>query len=71
MGTSGVCSWCFICVHGCHTAARLRDTLSGLGLLEARPIPFVAGPDYLVAMNTRPPVAMGGPTKAQERAADE
>lgn len=35
------------------------------------PIPFVAGPDYLVAMNTRPPVAMGGPTKAQERAADE
>ncbi|HUD93783.1 M23 family metallopeptidase [Sphingobium sp.] len=34
------------------------------------PIPFVAGPDYLVAMNTKPPVAMGGPTKAQEKAAD-
>ena len=34
------------------------------------PIPFVAGPDYLVAANTRPPVAMGGPTKAQEKAAD-
>ncbi|MBB6191850.1 murein DD-endopeptidase MepM/ murein hydrolase activator NlpD [Sphingobium wenxiniae] len=34
------------------------------------PIPFVAGPDYLIAMNTRPPVAMGGPTKAEERAAD-
>jgi murein DD-endopeptidase MepM/ murein hydrolase activator NlpD len=35
------------------------------------PIPFVAGPDYLVAMNTKPPVAMGGPTKAQEKAAEE
>jgi len=34
------------------------------------PIPFVAGPDYLIAMNTRPPLAMGGPTKAEERAAD-
>ncbi|MCI4590157.1 M23 family metallopeptidase [Sphingobium sp. BYY-5] len=34
------------------------------------PIPFVAGPDYLVAMNTKPPVAMGGPTKAEEKAAD-
>jgi murein DD-endopeptidase MepM/ murein hydrolase activator NlpD len=34
------------------------------------PIPFVAGPDYLVAMNTKPPVAMGGPTRAQEKAAD-
>ncbi len=34
------------------------------------PIPFVAGPDYLVAMNSKPPVAMGGPTKAQEKAAD-
>lgn len=34
------------------------------------PIPFVAGPDYLIAMNTKPPVAMGGPTKAQERVAD-
>lgn len=34
------------------------------------PLPFVAGPDYLVAMNTRPPVAMGGPTTAQEKAAD-
>lgn len=34
------------------------------------PIPFVAGNDYLVAMNTKPPVAMGGPTSAQEKAAD-
>ncbi|UZW55330.1 M23 family metallopeptidase [Sphingobium sp. JS3065] len=34
------------------------------------PVPFVAGPDYLVAMNTRPPIAMGGPTKAQEKAAE-
>ena len=34
------------------------------------PLPFVAGPDYLVAMNTKPPVAMGGPTKAQEKAID-
>jgi murein DD-endopeptidase MepM/ murein hydrolase activator NlpD len=34
------------------------------------PMPFVAGPDYLVAMNTKPPVAMGGPSKADERAAD-
>ena len=34
------------------------------------PIPFVSGPDYLVAMNTKPPVAMGGPTKAEEQAAD-
>lgn len=34
------------------------------------PLPFVAGPDYLVAMNTKPPLAMGGPTKAQEKAAD-
>lgn len=34
------------------------------------PLPFVAGPDYLVAMNTKPPVAMGGPTKAEEKAAD-
>ncbi|MES2172801.1 MAG: M23 family metallopeptidase [Pseudomonadota bacterium] len=34
------------------------------------PLPFVAGPDYLVAMNTKPPLAMGGPTKAQEQAAD-
>ncbi|BAV65806.1 peptidase M23 [Sphingobium cloacae] len=34
------------------------------------PIPFVAGPDYLIAMNTKPPIAMGGPTKAQEKAAD-
>ncbi len=35
------------------------------------PIPFVAGPDYLVAMSTKPPIAMGGPTKAQERKADD
>lgn len=35
------------------------------------PIPFVAGPDYLIAMNTKPPIAMGGPTKAEEKAADE
>ncbi|MEC3910661.1 M23 family metallopeptidase [Sphingobium sp. CR2-8] len=34
------------------------------------PLPFVAGPDYLVAMNTKPPLAMGGPTKADEKAAD-
>ncbi|GBH29658.1 hypothetical protein MBESOW_P0912 [Sphingobium xenophagum] len=34
------------------------------------PLPFVAGPDYLVAMNTKPPVAMGGPTKAQEKSID-
>lgn len=34
------------------------------------PLPFVAGPDYLVAMNTKPPLAMGGPTKAEEKAAD-
>lgn len=34
------------------------------------PIPFVAGPDYLIAINTKPPIAMGGPTTAQEKAAD-
>ncbi len=34
------------------------------------PLPFVAGPDYLVAMNSKPPLAMGGPTKAQEKAVD-
>ena len=34
------------------------------------PIPFVTGPDVLVAMNSKPPVAMGGPTKAQEKAAE-
>jgi murein DD-endopeptidase MepM/ murein hydrolase activator NlpD len=34
------------------------------------PLPFVAGPDYLIAMNTKPPIAMGGPTKADERKAD-
>ncbi|MDO7833904.1 M23 family metallopeptidase [Sphingobium sp. HBC34] len=34
------------------------------------PLPFVAGPDYLVAVNTKPPLAMGGPTKAQEKAVD-
>ncbi|MEA3388317.1 M23 family metallopeptidase [Sphingobium sp. CCH11-B1] len=34
------------------------------------PMPFVTGPDYLVAMNTKPPVAMGGPTKAEEKAVD-
>lgn len=33
------------------------------------PIPFVAGPDYLIAMNTKPPIAMGGPNKADEKAA--
>lgn len=33
------------------------------------PIPFVAGPDYLIAMNTKPPIAMGGPSKADEKAA--
>ena len=32
------------------TAARLRDTLSALGLLEARPIPFVAGGDAHVRL---------------------
>lgn len=30
------------------------------------PIPFVSGPDYMVAMNTKPPVAMGGPGKGDE-----
>ena len=34
------------------------------------PLPFVAGTDYLVAMNNKPPVAMGGPTKAQEKSID-
>ena len=34
------------------------------------PMPFVAGPDYQVAMNTKPPVAMGGPTKADEKIGD-
>jgi len=34
------------------------------------PIPFVAGPDYLIAVNKTPPLAMGGPTKAEEKAAD-
>ena len=34
------------------------------------PIPFVAGPDYLIAMNTKPPIAMGGPTNAEEKAAN-
>lgn len=34
------------------------------------PMPFVVGPDVLVAMNTKPPVAVGGPTKAQEKAAE-
>lgn len=34
------------------------------------PMPFVVGPDVLVAMNTKPPVAMGGPTRAQEKAAE-
>jgi murein DD-endopeptidase MepM/ murein hydrolase activator NlpD len=34
------------------------------------PIPFVVGPDVLVAMNTKPPVAMVGPTKAQEKVAE-
>ena len=34
------------------------------------PMPFVTGPDVLVAMNTKPPIAMGGPTKAQEKEAD-
>jgi murein DD-endopeptidase MepM/ murein hydrolase activator NlpD len=34
------------------------------------PLPFVAGADYLVALNTKPPVAMGGPTPRQEKDAD-
>jgi len=34
------------------------------------PIPFVSGPDVLVAMNTKPPVAMGGPSKAEEKEAE-
>ena len=34
------------------------------------PMPFVVGPDVLVAMNTKPPIAMGGPTKAQEHDAE-
>ncbi len=34
------------------------------------PMPFVTGPDVLVAMNRKPPIAMGGPTKAEEKQAD-
>lgn len=34
------------------------------------PLPFVASSDYLVALNTKPPVAMGGPTSKQEKDAD-
>jgi murein DD-endopeptidase MepM/ murein hydrolase activator NlpD len=34
------------------------------------PLPFVAGADYLVALNTKPPIAMGGPTTRQEKDAD-
>ena len=34
------------------------------------PMPFVVGPDVLVAMNTKPPVALGGPSKAEEKAAE-
>lgn len=34
------------------------------------PLPFVAGADYLIALNTKPPVAMGGPSSVQEKAAN-
>ncbi|AUW60464.1 hypothetical protein C1T17_19520 [Sphingobium sp. SCG-1] len=34
------------------------------------PLPFVAGADYLMALNTKPPVAMGGPTLREEKDAD-
>jgi murein DD-endopeptidase MepM/ murein hydrolase activator NlpD len=34
------------------------------------PLPFVAGADYMIALNTKPPVAMGGPTVKEEKAAD-
>jgi murein DD-endopeptidase MepM/ murein hydrolase activator NlpD len=34
------------------------------------PLPFVAGADYMVAMNTKPPLAVGGPTSREEKAAD-
>ena len=34
------------------------------------PVPFIAGSEYLIAMNTKPPVAMGGPTPKQEHDAD-
>jgi len=33
------------------------------------PMPFVQGNDYLVALSTKPPVAMGGPTPAEEKSA--
>ncbi|PZU60237.1 MAG: hypothetical protein DI547_04245 [Sphingobium sp.] len=33
------------------------------------PLPFVAGAEYVVALNARPPVAMGGPTSREEAAA--
>jgi len=33
------------------------------------PLPFVAGADYMIAMNTKPPVAMGGPTSKEEKEA--
>jgi murein DD-endopeptidase MepM/ murein hydrolase activator NlpD len=34
------------------------------------PLPFVAGADYMVAMSTKPPLAVGGPTSREEKAAD-
>ncbi|MGK2912377.1 MAG: M23 family metallopeptidase [Sphingobium sp.] len=34
------------------------------------PLPFVAGADYLVSVNRKPPVAMGGPTSREEKAVD-
>ncbi|WP_419722898.1 M23 family metallopeptidase [Sphingobium aquiterrae] len=34
------------------------------------PLPFVAGADYMVAMNTKPPLAVGGPTSREEKAAN-
>lgn len=34
------------------------------------PLPFVAGADYMIALNTKPPIAMGGPTSKQEKSAD-
>jgi murein DD-endopeptidase MepM/ murein hydrolase activator NlpD len=34
------------------------------------PLPFVAGAEYLIAMNSKPPLAMGGPTSKEEEEAN-
>ena len=34
------------------------------------PLPFVASADYLIAVNTKPPLAVGGPTVRQEKSVD-